>query len=142
MRPGNTPNVPAHGEVIDGATLYLCRRGPRWVVVIESPRVNGAVSFHHPGRDSTIARFELLARARQACPDAAIMNTDGALTAEDYEWRVDVRGIAARPGDLGAALHRELSTESADEADGPRPTVGRRCHWGQSTSVSGRPRSF
>ncbi len=141
MRPGNTSNVPPHGEVIDCATLYLCRQGPRWVVVMESPRFSGAVSFSHPGRDSTDARFALLSSAREACPDAAIMHTDGALTSEDYEWRVEVRGIAPRRGDLGVALQRALSATSADEAD-VLPTVGRRCHWGHSASFPGRPRSF
>lgn len=142
MRPRSTSNVPTHGEVIDSATLYLCRQGPRWVVVIDSPRCSGAVSFHHTGSDSTDARLALLARARDACPDAAIMHTDGALTSEDYEWRVEVRGVAARPGDLGVALQRALCAESGDETDVPRQVLGLRCHWGQSASSSGRPRSF
>ncbi len=143
MQPRNNAGVPLHSEVIDGATLYLCRQGQRWVVVIESPRVAGAVPFHPTGRDSLDARFELLAVAHSACPDATVMSTDGAMTSEDYEWRVDVRGIAARPGDLGVALQRELSTESADGRDVPkRPVIGRRCHWGLSPSFSGRPRRF
>ena len=142
MRPRNQWNVPAHGEVIDCATLFLCRQGPRWVVVIESPRFSGAVSFRHPGRDSTDARLELLALAREACPDAAIMHTDGALTSADYEWRVDVRGVAARPGDLGVALQGTLSSVSTDDGTAPRSVIGQRCHWSQSTSFAGRPRSF
>ena len=81
------------------------------MVVIESPRVTDAVPLHHAGRDTYDAQFELLASARRACPDAAIMSTDGALTSADYEWRVEVRGIETRPGDLGVALHRELSAE-------------------------------
>jgi hypothetical protein len=143
MQPRNNAGVPLHSQVIDGATLYLCRQGQRWVVVIASPRVAGAVPFGHTGRDSLEARFELLAVARSACPDATVMSTDGAMTSEDYEWRVDVRGIAARPGDLGVALQRELATDFADERDVPtRPVIGRRCHWGLSPSFSGRPRSF
>jgi hypothetical protein len=143
MQPRKNAVVPLHGQVIDGATLYLCRQGQRWVVVLESPRVTGAVPFHHTGRDGHEARFELLALSRLACPDATVISTDGALTTEDYEWRVEVRGIAQRLGDLGIALHRELSAESADERDVPqRPVIGRRCHWGLSPSFSGRPRRF
>jgi hypothetical protein len=142
MQPRDKASVPIHHGVIDGATLYLCRQGRRWVVVIESPGVTGAVPFHQAGRDSYDARFELLTLAHLACPDATVMSTDGALTSEDYEWRVDVRGIAPRSGDLGVALHRELSTEPADEKAAPTlPLIGRRCHWGLSPS-SGRPRTF
>jgi hypothetical protein len=143
MQPRNKAGVPLDHGVIDGATLYLCRQGRRWVVVIESPRVTGALPFHYAGRDSHDAKFELLTLAHLACPDAAVMSADGALTAQDYEWRVDLRGTAARPGDLGVALHRELSTESANEKDTPKlPVIGRRCHWGLSPSFSGRPRTF
>ncbi|HEY5383751.1 MAG TPA: hypothetical protein VIJ56_00830 [Acidimicrobiales bacterium] len=143
MQPRNNADVPLHSQIIDGATLYLCRQGQRWVVVIESARVTGAVPFHHAGGDNLGARFELLTLARLACPDATVMSTDGALTSADYEWRVEVRGIAARPGDLGVALQRELTTGSADERDAPkRPVIGRGCHWGQSPSFSGRPRTF
>jgi hypothetical protein len=143
MQPKIDGSIPLHSQVIDGATLYLCRQAQRWLVVIESPRVTGTVPLHHAGRDSHDARFELLTRAHLACPDATVMSTDGALTSEDYEWRVEVRGIAVRPGDLGVALHRELSPEPADEKDVPkRPEIGRRCHWGLSPSFSGRPRSF
>ena len=143
MQPRNNAGVPLHSQVIDGATHNLCRQGRRWVVVMESPRFAGALPFHHTGPDSIDARFELLAVARSACPDAAVMSTDGALTSEDYEWRVDVRGIAARSGDLGVALQRELSAESATEMDMPKqPVIGRRHHWGLSPSFSGRPRTF
>ena len=142
MQPWSGSNTPEHRGVIDGATLYLCRQGPQWVVVIESPRVTGAVPLHHAGRDTYDAQFELLASARRACPDAAIMSTDGALTSADYEWRVEVRGIEMRPGDLGVALHRELSTEPTPAQNMPRQTLGRRCHWGLSSSFSGRPRTF
>jgi hypothetical protein len=143
MQPRNDASVPRHSEVIDGATLYLCRQGRRWVVVVASAHFNGAVTFQHAGRDSHEARFELLRLAHLACPDATVISTDGALTAEDYEWRVEVRGIAVRPGDLGLALHGALSSESATERDLPtRPVIGQRCHWGQSPSTSGRPRTF
>src|SRR5271170_3996989 len=120
MQPWTGSNTPQHRGVIDCATLYLCRQGPRWVVVIESPRVTDAVPLHHAGRDSYNAQFELLASARRACPDAAIMSTDGALTSADYEWRVEVRGIEMRPGDLGVALHRELCTPAENM---PRQTL-------------------
>jgi hypothetical protein len=143
MQPKNSSSLPCHSEVIDGATLYLCRQGRRWVVVIESARVTGAVPFHRAGLDSHDARFELLTLTRLACPDATVISTDGALTSEDYEWRVEVRGIAARPGDFGVALQLQLSAEPVDEKDAPtRPVIGRRCHWGQSPSISGRPRTF
>ena len=83
----------AHGQrgVIDAATLYLCRQGPRWVVVIESPRVAGAVRLRHAGRDPYDARFGLLNTGRRACPDASIISTDGALESADYEWCLEVR---------------------------------------------------
>jgi hypothetical protein len=143
MQPKNNASVPLHRGVIDGATLYLCRQGRRWVVVIESSRVTGAVPFHFTGLGGHDARFELLKLARLACPDATIISTDGALTSEDYEWRVEVRGIVVRPGDLGLALQSELSSESAAEKDPPiRPVIGQRCHWGVSPSFSGRPRTF
>jgi hypothetical protein len=142
MQPWSGSNTPEHRGVIDSATLYLCRQGPQWVVVIESPRVTDAVPLHHAGRDTYDAQFELLASARRACPDAAIMSTDGALISADYEWRVEVRGIETRPGDLGVALHRELSAEPTRPDAAPRQTFGRRCHWGLSPSFSGRPRTF
>ena len=84
MRPSNKWSVPAHAGTIDSATLYLCRQGPRWVIVIESPRISSAVPFHQNGLDSHDARSELLTRVHEACPDAAIMSTDGA---------ADVRGL-------------------------------------------------
>jgi hypothetical protein len=142
MRPKSGSNVPTHSEVIDCATLYLCRQGSSWVVVIESPRVTGAVPLHHTGGDTYDAQFELLRSAHRACPDAVVMSSDGALTSADYEWRLDVRGIEARPGDLGVALHCELSAEPAHAAGAPPQVLGRRCHWGLSPSFSGRPRSF
>ncbi len=136
-------NPPAPGGVADSATLYLCRQGERWVVVIESPRILGAMRLHHTGRDPHDARFELLCTARRACPDAAIVSTDGALEDADYEWRLEIRGVETNPGDLGLAVHRELSAAPAPHVGRPaqRPTV-RRCHWGRCSEVSGRPRSF
>lgn len=142
MQPRSGSNIPAHNGVIDCATLYLCRQGPRWVVVIESPRVTGALPLHHVGRDATDAQFELLTTAHRACPDAVIMSTDGAQTSAAYEWRVEVRGIQSRPGDLGVALHRELAAEPTHLEKAPPRTIGRRCHWGLSPSFSGRPRTF
>ena len=142
MQPRRESDVPAHSGVIDCATLYLCRQGPRWVVVIESPRVTGALPLQHAGRDTYDAQFELLTSAHRACPDAVIMSTDGALTSADYEWRIEIRGIETKPGDLGVALHRELSGEPSHVESSPVPSFGRRCHWGLSPSFSGRPRSF
>jgi hypothetical protein len=117
-------------------------------VVIESPRVTGAVSFRYAGRDVNDARFELLSSARRACPDAAIVSTDGALERADYEWRLEVHGVEPHAGDLGVALHRELAPPAAASAPSSavqlpaRAPVGRRCHWGMSPPVSGRPRRF
>jgi hypothetical protein len=142
MQPKSGSNIPAHSGVIDCATLYLCRQGPRWVVVIESPRVNGAVPFPTAGRDAYDAQFELLTSAHRACPDAVIMSADGALTSADYEWRIEVRGVETRPGDLGAALLHELAGEPAHVTSAAPQTLGRRCHWGLSPSSSGRPRRF
>jgi hypothetical protein len=142
MQSRSGSNIPAHSGVIDCATLYLCRQGPRWVVVIESPRVTGAVPLQHDGRDAYDAQFALLCSAQRACPDAVIMSTDGAQTSADYEWRIEVRGVETRPGDLGAALHRELSAEPAHVERAAAQTLGRRCHWGLSPSFSGRPRRF
>ena len=142
MEPKSESSSLHHTGVIDSATLFLCRQGRRWVVVIESPRITGAVAFQSASGDSNDARFELLSSARRACPDAAIMSTDGALESADYEWRLEVRGIEPRAGDLGEALHRELAPEDSNGQRAPRNWVGRRCHWGMSPSVSGRPRNF
>jgi hypothetical protein len=142
MEPKGRTDAHTQSGVVDCATLYLCRQGPRWVVVIESPSVMGAVGFRHAGPDAYDARFELLSSAHRACPDAAIISTDGALETADYEWRLEVRGIEALPGHLGKALHRELSAESSQVGHAPHETIGRRCHWGLSPIVSGRPRTF
>lgn len=129
--------------VVDRATLYLCRQGPRWVVVIESPGLTGALRLDHAGRSSHDARFELLSRARRACPDAAIISTDGALEDADYEWRLEVRGARSHAGDLGVALHRALAGEEPAHASArSRRWATRGCHWGLCPTASGRPRSF
>ena len=113
------------------------------MVVIESPRILGAMRLHHTGRDPYDARFELLCTARRACPDAAIVSTDGSLEDADYEWRIEIRGVETNPGDLGMAVHRELSFAPAPHVRRPsqRQTM-RTCHWGRCSEVSGRPRSF
>ena len=54
------------------------------------------------------------------------------------------------PGDLGVALHNEFAPASASPSSASssamqepaRAPVGRRCHWGMSPPVSGRPRRF
>jgi hypothetical protein len=142
MQQRSSSGTSAHSKIIDSATLYLCRQGPRWVVVIESPGVSGAVPLRGAGNDTHDARFDLLARARDACPDATIMSADGALTSEDYEWRIEVRGVEERSGDLGIALFRELGSDSTDKVPETRLVVGGRCHWGMSAPSTGRPRTF
>jgi hypothetical protein len=142
MHSRNSSDTSAHSQIIDSATLYLCRQGPRWVVVIESPGVSGAVPLRGAGGATEDARYDLLLRARDACPDATIMSVDGALTSEDYEWRIEVRGVEQRSGDLGVALFRELGSEAADTMPETTPVVGGRCHWGMSAPSTGRPRTF
>lgn len=142
MQRSKRSRVPAHTGVIDSVTLYLCRQGRRWVVIMESPSVSGALPLGRSGHDSTDAQCELLATARRACPTATLMSTDGALTSADYEWRVEVRGVVTRPGDLGLALHRELSAEWGEDDSAPPRHVGGRCHWGMAPTFSGRPRTF
>jgi hypothetical protein len=135
--------IPGQDGVVDGATLYLCRQRDTWVVVIESTGLSGALRLRGAGQDAYDARFELLSKARRACPDAAIFSTDGALEGADYEWRVEMRGVQANAGDLGVALHRELSakTEAHVRRRSQRQTF-RKCHWGRCPEVSGRPRAF
>ena len=135
--------APRHGGVIDCATLYLCRQGARWVVVLESPRIRGAVRLRHTGGDAYDARFELLSQARLACPEAAIISTDGAVEGADYEWRLELRGVETHAGDLGLALHEQLAAEPAPHRRRlSQRTSLRNCHWGRCPEVSGRPRSF
>jgi hypothetical protein len=135
-------STPGYRGVVDCATLYLCRQGDRWAVVFESPRIRAVVPLRYTGRDPYDAHSELLACASRACPDAAIASTDGARASADYEWRLDVRGVEAHPGDLGIALHRALSAEAARTPRSTPHRIGRRCHWGLSPAVSGRPRTF
>ncbi len=142
MEPAHSSGTRGQRGVIDAATLYLCRQGPRWVVVIESPRVSRAVRLRHAGRDPYDARFELLNAARRACPDASIFCTDGAIESADYEWRLEMRGVEGQPGDLGVALHEVLAAEPPHLARSAQQQTGRRCHWGLSPVVSGRPRAF
>ncbi len=143
MEATSSSNVPGHGGVVDCATLYLCRQGERWVVVIESPAVTGALRLRHTGRDPYDARFELLCSARRACPDAAIVSSDGALEEADYEWRLDIRSVEAAPGDVGIAVHRELTAAPAPHLRRrSQRQIIRKCHWGRCPEVSGRPRSF
>ena len=143
MEATSSSNVPGHGGVVDCATLYLCRQGERWVVVIESPGITGALRLRHTGRDPYDARFELLCSARRACPDAAIVSTDGALEEADYEWRLDIRSVEAAAGDVGIAVHRELTASPASHMRRrSQRQIIRKCHWGRCPEVSGRPRSF
>ncbi len=142
---GNHPyRIPGHGGVIDYATLYLCRQGHTWVVVMESSRVSGALRLRHSGGDTCDARFELLSAARRACPDASILTIDGALHWADYEWRLDVRGVVTSSGDLGSALHRELSDNQPRHRGRRRGErrASHRCSRGRCPQVSGRPLSF
>ena len=144
MEQRNRAHLPRHQGVIDSATLYLCRQGPRWVVVIESPSVTGALAFRPTGSDAYDARFELLSSAHRACPGAAVIGSDGALESAGYDWRLDVRGAEAFAGQLGLALHRELSDGSARARPATDPTVARRCSRAPNPhpSPSGRPRIF
>lgn len=142
---GNHPyRIPGHGGVIDYATRYLCRQGHTWVVVMESPRVSGALRLRHSGGDTFDARFELLSAARRACPDASILTIDGALDWADYEWRLDVRAVVTSSGDLGSALHRELSRQPAAPPRAPARRAPRLAPvpLGDSAQASGRPLSF
>lgn len=143
MDPNGTSHTPGAGLVIDCATLYLCRQGARWVVVIESPRVRSALRLRHAGRDSFDARFELLSKARRACPDASILSSDGALEQADYEWRLEVRSMQAHAGDLGVALHRELSNPPKGHMRRLCGKTSRRhCKRGQRHVEISRPRVF
>jgi len=143
MEANDVSEIPGHHRVVDSATLYLCRQGEKWVVVIESARVSAALRLRNASQDAYDARFELLSKARRACPDAVILSTDGALESADYEWRVQVQALQADGGDLGIALHRELSakTEAHLRRRSQRQMI-RKCHWGRCPEVSGRPRCF
>ena len=143
MEPNSTSSTADNGEVFDQATLYLCKQGAKWVVVIESPRVRGAFRLRYDGRDAYDARFELLSTARRACPSASITSTDGAVEAEDYEWRLDVQSPQAEAGELGMALHRELTVKPAHHVRRlARRRAARTCQWGRFRTVRGRPLAF
>ena len=75
MEANHTSRVPGRDGVVDHATLYLCRQGETWVVVIESDRFSGALRLRDASQDAYDARFELLSKARRACPDAAIASS-------------------------------------------------------------------
>jgi hypothetical protein len=133
---------PKHG-VLDSATLFLCRQGQTWVVVVESPSVTAAQLLRRSPHDTYDARWDLLSRARAACPEAAIETTDGALEGADYEWRVEVRGLCENPGDLGAALQRELSGKrKRHQRRLASRQAERGCRAGWFPSDSGRPLTF
>ena len=144
LTPNSTSETPSTGGVLDCATLYLCRQGQTWVVVLESPRITAALLLRRSGTDTYDARFELLSRARSACPDAAIETTDGALEGADYEWRLEVRGMQENEGDLGVALQRVLSSKRRQRHQRRLATrqVARGCRAGWFPSFSSRPLSF
>lgn len=145
MEANQTSETTGGNGVLDCATLYLCRQAQTWVVVVESPGITGALLLRHSGRDSSDARFELLARARLACPDADIVTTDGALEGADYEWRLEVRGVQECSGDLGMRLHQELSGKRQRQRHQRRllqRQTARNCRAGGFPTFSGRPHSF
>ncbi len=145
MEANRTSESPKANGVLDRVTLFLCRQGHTWVVVLESPRLTAAQLLRRSGRDAYDARYELLSRARLACPDAAIESVDGALEGADYEWRIEVRGIREHPGDLGAAVQRELSTTRRHGRHQRRLATrqaARGCRAGWFPSFAGRPLSF
>lgn len=143
MEANRTSEIPSESPVLDCATLYLCRQGRTWVVVVESTSYTGALLLRHAGPDSFDARYELLSRARRARPAAAISTTDGAVSGDDYEWRLDVRAVEECEGDLGLALRSELSDRRPRHQ---RRLAGRQssrhCRAGWFSSFSGRPHSF
>ena len=131
--------------VLDSATLFLCRQGQTWVVVLDSPSVTVAQLLRRSAHDTYDARFDLLTRARAACPDATFETTDGALEGADYEWRIEVRGLSDHAGDFGAALQRELSGKRKRQGHQRRLAsrqVARGCRAGGFESLAGRPLSF
>ena len=125
MRPRNPSSIPAHSEHIDGATLYLCRQGRRWVVVIESPRYQRRRVAHPRGPRRSRRPAPPARPSPPGLPRRRHHHTDGALTAEDYEWRIEVRGVVAHPGDLGVGSARRALAGSRPTrpaaADGRRP---------------------
>jgi hypothetical protein len=145
MEANRTSETPNANGVLDCATLFLCRQGQTWVVVLESPSVTAAQLLRRSGHDSYDARFELLSRARSACPDAAVESTDGALEGADYEWRIEVRAVREQAGELGTALQRELSGTRKRKGHQRRLAtrqMARGCRAGWFPSFAGRPISF
>lgn len=145
MEANRTSETSSKHGVLDCATLFLCRQGRTWVVVLDSPSVTTAQLLRRAAHDTYDARWDLLSRARAACPDAAIETTDGALEGADYEWRVEVRGLCENPGDLGAALQRELSGKRIHQRHQRRLAsrhLQRGCRAGWFPSTSGRPLFF
>ena len=143
MEPDRTSQAPDVGCVVDLATLYLCRHRLQWVVVLESPGVTVALPLPRAPRDSFDAQFDLLELAGRACPDAAIVATDGSAEQADYEWRIEVRGVTASEGELGEALHHVLTTRPlAHRRRLAGRAAARHCHRGWSPDSSGRPRYY
>jgi hypothetical protein len=143
MEANSTSKITNDHGVLDCASLYLCRQGQTWVVVVESPSITGALLLRHAGRDPYDARFELLSRARLACPGADIAITDGAVEGADYEWRLDVSGIQEGAGDLGVRLHHELSGKrQRHQRRLLQRQSARNCRAGWFPSFPGRPLSF
>jgi hypothetical protein len=143
MEPNSSSDGSGSSLVIDRATLYLCRRGTRWVVILESPRVRSAVRLRHAGGDPFDARFELLSKARQVCPDASILSADGTREDADYEWMLEVSSMQLQPGDLGVALYRELSGQLKSHMRRLWGRTERRhCRHGNRSRVDCRPRFF
>ena len=145
MEANRTSKTPSKHGVLDSATLFLCRQGQTWVVVLESPSVTAAQLLRRSAHDTYDARWDLLSRARSACPDAAFETTDGALEGADYEWRIEVRGTRENAGDLGAALERELAGTRKRQRHQRRLAtrqVARGCRAGWKPSLAGRPSFF
>jgi hypothetical protein len=145
MEANRTSKIPSKHGVLDSATLFLCRQGQTWVVVLESPSVTAAQLLRRSAHDTYDARWDLLSRARSACPDAAFETTDGALEGADYEWRIEVRATRENAGDLGAALERELSGTRKRQRHQRRLAtrqVARGCRAGGFQSPAGRPLFF
>jgi hypothetical protein len=145
MEANRTSKTPSKHGVLDSATLFLCRQGQTWVVVLEAPSVTAAQLLRRSAHDTYDARWDLLSRARSACPDAAFETTDGALEGADYEWRIEVRATRENAGDLGAALERELSGTRQRQRHQRRLAtrqVARGCRAGWKPSLAGRPSFF
>ena len=145
MEANRTSQTPSTHCVLDTATLFLCRQGQTWVVVLESASITAAQLLRRSAHDTYDARFELLSRAQAACPDASFETTDGALEGADYEWRIEVHGLREHAGDLGEALQRELSGSRKRKGHQRRLATRqpeRGCRAGWFPSVTGRPLSF